>query len=258
MIKKLIKKKILNNKWINPLLKAFNLDAVLNDLSQDYIDFKPDRTKSLQEIAGYSNKPEINSTLSSIHEQLISTVETQRASYSGTHFNVLDIGCGPGLYLQNFKEGYDLTGIDISNSMCLIAKEQVPSATIIHDHFLNHHFEKKFDAVYSIGVLIYFSKTQVDRFFTKIHNLLNTNGIVFISYPHAFREKDLSYHDYTYVHYSPEYLEKIVSPAFEIIHHMHQDQKTRITDFDRNPLINQTNYDSRSYFNSSILILRKK
>ncbi len=258
MIKKLIKKKILNNKWINPILKVFKFDAILNDLSQDYIDFKPDRTKSLQEIAGYSNKPEINATLSSIHEQLSRTVKTQRSIQSGNQFNLLDIGCGPGLYLQNFKEGYNLTGIDISEAMCSIAKEQVPSATIIHDHFLNHHFEKKFDAVYSIGVLIYFSKTQVDRFFTKIHTLLNPNGIVFISYPHAFREKDLSYDDYTFVHYSPEYLEKMVSPTFEIIHHMHQNQKSKIKDFDRHPLVNETNYDSRSYFNSSVLILRKK
>ena len=258
MIKKLIRKKILNNQWINPVLKLFKLDAVFNDLSQDYVDFKPDTSKSLQEIAGYSNKAEINATLTSIHHQLIDTIAAHKKSLQSAPYSILDIGCGPGLYLQNFKADNTLTGIDISGEMCKIAKQHLNEAEIIHDHFLNHHFSKKYDAIYSIGVLIYFSRTQLISFFEKLNDLLKSSGIVFISYPHAFRKKDLAYHDYTYVHYSPEYLEKIVQEKFDIVHHMHQNQKTKISDYDKNPFINSNNYDSRSYVNSSILVLKKK
>jgi len=258
LIKKLIKKRILNNSFINPLLQLLKLDATLNDMSQDYVDFKPDTTKSLQEIAGYSIKPEINSTLQSIHTQLITTINEHQLKDKSEDYSILDVGCGPGLYLMNFKGKAKLTGIDISQAMCLIAKKEVPEAEILNKHFLDYTFSQQYNAIYSIGVLIYFSRTQVENFFNKIYQLLKPNGLAFISYPHAFRAQDLKYSDYTYVHYSPDYLNQIVSSNFEIVHHLHQDGKTKIQDYDKNPLIISGNYDNRSYYNSSILILKKK
>ncbi|MGZ3899583.1 MAG: class I SAM-dependent methyltransferase [Bacteroidia bacterium] len=241
------------------MLYLFGLDGYLNDASQDYIDYKPDTSKSLQEIAGYANRPEINDVLKSLHRQLKECVEKHRASVTGSEYSILELGCGPGLYLQDFNSsGYKLTGIDVSNEMCSLARKNVPAADIIHGHFLKHEFNTTFDCIYSIGVLMYFSKGQVKRVFDKMHALLNKNGIIFISYPHAFRKKDLTYHDFTYVHYSPSFLEKLVTEKFTVLHHLHQDQQKKVTDYDRTPYINPENYDNRSYVNNYIIILQKK
>jgi cyclopropane fatty-acyl-phospholipid synthase-like methyltransferase len=257
ILRKLIKKRIFNNKWVNPVFYAFGIDGILNDYSQDYVDYEPDTTRSLQEIAGYADKPEINRALDSLHAQVKACIEEQM-KLNNTDFRILELGCGPGLYLQDFRGKCKLTGIDVSKAMCKLAKVNVPEADIINDHFLRHPFTEKFDAIYSVGVLMYFSKSQVKKVFEKMHAILKPQGVVFISYPHAFREKDLSYHDYTYVHYSPQYIEQLVSPNFSILHHRHQDGKKKVTDYDRSPYIEPGNYDNRSYVNNYIIILRKK
>jgi SAM-dependent methyltransferase len=244
---------------INPLLFNLGMDAWLNDRSQDYIDFKIDDSKSLQEIAGYSNKPEINQTLDKIHALLQSTIFYDKLQRSkADDYHLLDIGCGPGLFLKDFINEIQIIGIDISKVMTDIAKKQLPYANIIHNHFLKHEFKQTFDAIYSVGVLIYFSKSQVIQVFKKIHSLLNDNGLVFISYPHAYRKADLGYPDFTYVHYSPNYLEKIVEGKFEIVYHKHVDGSRIVLDYDRSPIANPTGYENRTYQNSSILILRKR
>jgi SAM-dependent methyltransferase len=258
VLKKLIKRRILNNQLINPILYFFGLDAWLNDHYQDYIDFTPNTSLSLQEIAGYSNRPEINHTLDLIHGKLKVSVFDDLKQKGIADYQLLDIGCGTGLFLKDFLGKMNLTGIDISKAMVSIAKREMPDATIIHQHFLKYSFNNKFDTIYSIGVLIYFSKSQVSVFFKKIFELLNNRGLVFISYPHAYREIDLGYPDFTYVHYSPQYLEMIVKDRFEILYHKHVDGNRIISDFDRSPIDNSTGFEQRTYQNSSLLILRKK
>jgi SAM-dependent methyltransferase len=258
MIKRLIKRRIINNRFINPILYFFGLDAWLNDQHQDYIDFTPNTSLSLQEIAGYSNKPEINQTLHLIHEKLKSTVFDGKNNMHTTNYELLDIGCGPGLFLKDFLGKMKLTGIDISIAMVNIARKEIPNANIFHGHFLKYDFNRKFDTIYSIGVLIYVSKSQVEFFFKKIFDLLNDNGIVFISYPHAYRAIDLGYPDFTYVNYSPNFLEKIVKERFQIIYHQHVSGTRKVEDYDHSPVENKSGFENRTYENSSILILRKK
>jgi cyclopropane fatty-acyl-phospholipid synthase-like methyltransferase len=258
ILKLLIKKRILNNQWVNPLFKILRLDAFLNDYVQDYVDYMPDHTKSLQEIAGYSNKSEVNQALQSVQRKLMEVFHENFNGIKPEEIQILDIGCGPGLFLKNFEKKATLTGIDISESMCKIARKELPSATIICGHFLKYPFSKRYNYIYSVGVLIYFSRSQLADYFSKIQKLAAQQAIIFISYPHAFRKSDLVYHDYTYVHYSPDYLNELVSEEFEILYHKHQNGERIINDYDRNPLIKAENFDNRSYYNSSILILKKK
>jgi cyclopropane fatty-acyl-phospholipid synthase-like methyltransferase len=253
MLKKLIRKGIINNRFINPFLAFLRLDAVLNDYNNDYPDYQPEAGKSLQEIAGYSASPEMNEVMARLRALLSAIVREHAIPGS----RILDVGCGPGLFLSQFKKDYELWGIDISAGMCTIARRELPEAEIINDGFLKHHFTSRFRIVYTVGVLIYFSRSQIRPFFRKVHDLLESGGIAIISYPHAFRKKDMYYHDFTYVHYSPLFLESLVSGDFEILYHRHQDGHRRVTDYDRDPVIGK-GYDGRSYSNSSVLVIRKK
>lgn len=231
-----------------------NLDGKLNDVSQDYLSYNPDTSKPLTEIAGYSNNEKVQEALENVYKK----IEETFLSINLEKIHVLDIGCGPGVFLKKMNKKAILTGIDISDKMCQIAKREVPGAEIVVSHFLKHSFDKKYDFIYSVGVLIYFSRSQVQVFFKKIFEICNQDAVVLISYPHAFRKKDLFYHDYTYVHYSPEYLEKITAPYFSVLYHKHQNGSKKITDYDREPYMQKNAFDNRSYYNSSILVLRKK
>ncbi len=245
---------MLNNRVINPILRTFKLDGKLNDFSQDYLSFKPDNSKSLIEIAGYSHHDKVTVALQNTEKKLIEVA----ISLPQEHPKILDIGCGPGRFLKIMPANALITGIDINEGMCQIASQQLPHAKIIHGHFLKGTMEDKYNLIYSVGVLIYFSHSQVKDFFDKIYSLMENQGLAFISYPHAFRKKDLTYHDYTYVHYSPEFLEKMVSGKFSIIYHKHQNGSTSVKDYDHNPFIIEGSFDNRNYYNSSILILKKR
>jgi 2-polyprenyl-3-methyl-5-hydroxy-6-metoxy-1,4-benzoquinol methylase len=258
MLKRLIKRKIINNRFINPFLYAMRLDGVLNDFSQDYIDFQPNLNQSLQEIAGYSNRPEINQVLERIHQQLKVYILEDIKLKGINPYQILDIGCGPGLFLKDFETKAHLFGIDVSSSMTSIAKTQLPNADIYTGHFLKYIFQKKFDAIYSVGVLIYFSKSQIKSFFEKLADLLNDKGLVFISYPHAYRAIDLNYPDITYVHYSPQFLDMLVKAKFEIVYHAHVDGTRKVQAYDELAIPNPKGFEGRTYQNSSILVLRKK
>lgn len=89
--------------------------------------------------------------------------------------DVLDIGCGTGRYFHLFdgKKINRFVGIDISNSMLKIAKENPPfreeitirDIELIQGDFLKIKNIGKFDFVYSIGVLgehTFFNKNVVD------------------------------------------------------------------------------------------------
>jgi SAM-dependent methyltransferase len=61
---------------------------------------------------------------------------------------LLDMGCGPGLYAKQFAErGFQVTGIDFSESSVAYARQQDPSGEYIVRDYLTLDFENAFDAV---------------------------------------------------------------------------------------------------------------
>lgn len=247
-------KKILNNVVFNNFLYWIGLDAKFKNYIHPYHDFKPSEELSLQEIAGYSNRPEINEVLAQLHAKLKEVSDAHLSKGS----RVLDVGCGPGLYLKDFNDSLELSGIDISKVMVDIARKEVPAATIIDDDFLKHDWNgQQFDLIYSIGVLIYMNKSELKPFLNKIEQLLAPGGIFMLSYPHALRKMDLYYPELTYVLYSPMYLEKLTKKNFKILHHKHIIDDRKVEDYDLSPYQNQENAAWRTYRNTSVLILKK-
>lgn len=98
---------------------------------------------------------------------------------------VLDVGCGPGnisVYLRSKNPSFSIVGIDVSDEMIKLAKQNLPS-----DHFevmdvkvvnqLNH----RFDAIVCGFCLPYLSKEESLSLIKNAHSLLNDQGILYLS-----------------------------------------------------------------------------
>ncbi|WP_304507392.1 class I SAM-dependent methyltransferase [Anaerotignum sp.] len=97
--------------------------------------------------------------------------------------DVLDLGCGPGLYVKEFaKTGATITGIDISERSINYANENIKpeyeKTFFIKKNYLDINFEKSFD----IATLIFYdfcalSPKEQELLLSKIHRSLRDNGI---------------------------------------------------------------------------------
>lgn len=96
---------------------------------------------------------------------------------------VLDLGCGPGLYLEKLAEhGHSCTGIDFSKNSVSYALEQARkkglSINYLHQDYLHLNFENQFDLIMLIytdlGVLL---PDERERLLDRIYRALKPGGI---------------------------------------------------------------------------------
>jgi 2-polyprenyl-3-methyl-5-hydroxy-6-metoxy-1,4-benzoquinol methylase len=100
---------------------------------------------------------------------------------SGT---VLDIGCGGGIPVLRtlVDNGYDAKGIDFSQTMIELAKQNVPEAEFILGDITKTDFESEsFDGIISTYAFIHIFRTQHPLLYTKIFNWLKPGGIMLVS-----------------------------------------------------------------------------
>ncbi len=245
--------KAVNNVLVNNFLILFRLENRFKAFYNPYVTFQPVKEKNLQENAGFSDRPEINEVIEKIHRLL---QETSRSNVPATGA-VLDIGCGPGLYLKDFEAGHQLTGLDINEEMLKMAKKQVPQAGFVQGDFISARFDGSFDLIYSIGVLIYISRSDLPAFFEKVNAHLNSGGVFFLSYPHAIRFMDLFYPNLRYIQYSPRLIEKMARKYFKILKHEHIVDGRKVGSYDKDPFTTDHSRNNRTYQNSYLLIAQK-
>ncbi len=244
-----------NNIFINNLLIWFKLDTKVAPLHHLYRNYKVDHTKTLQEIAGFSLRPEIDEYLSKSHAYLKKTV----TEFLPTGGNVLEIGCGPGLYLKDFDTNkFKLFAIDITDDMITLAKKENPSCTFFKGNFLDISIDEKFDIIYTIGVFMCFPRTQIKSVFKKLHSHLKPGGIIYINYPHAICRADLYYPDLAYIQYSPPLVEKLAADYFTVLSHQHAFDERKVGVYDTTPYKSENPIRKKTYKNSYLLIAQKK
>lgn len=106
---------------------------------------------------------------------------------NGSAPDVLEIGCGTGLYMAALlKRGAgQVTGLDCSPRMLEIAQKRLAGfedrARLIEGDFLHHVPERRYDVVLAIGVFDYIAEPR--PFFKKM--LSCTNGIAVATFPRA-------------------------------------------------------------------------
>ena len=135
---------------------------------------------------------------------------------------VLDLGCGPGLYVREFaKTGAEVTGVDISERSIQFAKENIGSeyenTRFQRINYLDLNFKKFFD----IATLIFYdfcalSTDEQSKLLTRVHNALKDNGVfifdVVTEYKKAVEDSNISIcspflHDLAHIDSKPNLLD---------------------------------------------------
>ncbi len=118
------------------------------------------------------------------HSTIISTVEWIIDNIEKPNLNILDLGCGPGLYSELLSiKGHNVTGVDFSqNSIEYATQEAIKKnldLTYINENYLNLNFEEnKFDMIILIftdfGVLQPLERTVL---LNNISRILKPGGV---------------------------------------------------------------------------------
>lgn len=93
--------------------------------------------------------------------------------------SVLDLGCGTGVPTAKLltESDHRVVGVDVSEGMLRLAREQVPAAEFMHADFtkLADDFGP-FEAVTAFFSLLMLSKAEIERTLDKVHGWLKPGG----------------------------------------------------------------------------------
>jgi SAM-dependent methyltransferase len=209
---------LLNNILVNQILIVLGKDSIIKKFQSNWEKTNIDEEKTLQENVGFSHEPQVQEAIDKVHSKIQELFKTHCPETA----NVLDIGCGVGLYLQDFPTTVHLNGSDLSESFINRAKELLPQGKFYAADYLKLTFESNFDFIYSVSVIEYIAPSQLRTFFDKLYQELNPGGIVLIQYPHALNKRELYYPDLSYIQYSPLVIQKKAEEAgFKTLDHQH-------------------------------------
>jgi ubiquinone/menaquinone biosynthesis C-methylase UbiE len=106
---------------------------------------------------------------------------------------ILEIGCGPGnitKYLLDKRPDFQILGTDISTNMIELAKINCPNAKFeVIDSRKIENIKNKFDAIVCGFCLPYLSELDIKKFIIDCKNLLNENGILYLSFVEGEKDK---------------------------------------------------------------------
>ena len=99
---------------------------------------------------------------------------------------ILEIGCGPGniaKYLLSKRPDFEIFGIDIAPNMVELAKQNNPTAHFaIMDCRQINSLDTKFDGIIGGFCLPYLSQTECVELISNSYDLLNDNGLIYLSF----------------------------------------------------------------------------
>ncbi len=108
------------------------------------------------------------------------------SSLNKPNSKILEIGCGPGnitKYLLSKRPDLDVFGIDIAPKMIELAKKNNPTASFaVMDSRQISNLKTKYDGIVCGFCLPYFSQTDSIKLISDCYNLLNTAGLIYLSF----------------------------------------------------------------------------
>ena len=99
--------------------------------------------------------------------------------------SVLDIGCGAGVPVARaLSERFNVTGVDISDSMIELAKANVPAGRFIRADIMSVAFEPSvFDAATAFYSIFHLPRSEHQALFRRIHRWLGAGGYLLCILP---------------------------------------------------------------------------
>lgn len=119
------------------------------------------------------------------YDNWIEYIEKIFIKYNVNPNKILDLACGTGnVTLRLACEGYDVTGVDISEEMLEKAKEKCKhtgkNVLFINQDITCMDIEDKYDAIVCLcdGINYIIDNNKLSNFFDSIYKVLNDNGIL--------------------------------------------------------------------------------
>ncbi|NVM46589.1 MAG: methyltransferase domain-containing protein [Candidatus Lokiarchaeota archaeon] len=106
------------------------------------------------------------------------------ASLLPKNAHTLDVGCGAGIPTAKFltERGIKVTGIDLSDKMLNLARDNVPNAKFVKMDMIKLEFnENTFDGIISVFALFHVPKENHYDVFKKFFEILKPGGILMIN-----------------------------------------------------------------------------
>jgi ubiquinone/menaquinone biosynthesis C-methylase UbiE len=102
---------------------------------------------------------------------------------SGTH---LDVGCGPGTFVGNFRNSLPTIGIDISENQINYANENYKNNNLNFIHLKSRQFpfpNNSVDSVSLVEVIEHLRVDDINELLAEIKRCLKSNGVLILSTP---------------------------------------------------------------------------
>ncbi len=97
---------------------------------------------------------------------------------------ILDIGCGSGVPISKyfFDQNFDVTGLDISEEMIKLAKNNLPQCTFLVQDMTDINLpNNSFDAIVAFYSIIHVPREEHKTLLQKLHSLLKKGGYILIT-----------------------------------------------------------------------------
>jgi SAM-dependent methyltransferase len=96
---------------------------------------------------------------------------------------LLELGSADGTFTRFFTDhGYDVTAVELADSMADATKSCAPAARVVRADFLSHDFgDERFDVIVAMAFVHLFPTRHAPRVMAKIHSLLKPGGIAYFT-----------------------------------------------------------------------------
>ena len=126
--------------------------------------------------------PELDSA-SRTPESINKTVEFISHACKESSMSILDLGCGPGIYLEKLAElGHNCTGVDFSKNSISYARSQAKEKGLEINYLCQNYLELDFENQFDLIILIYTDlgvllPDEREELLDKIHRALKPGGV---------------------------------------------------------------------------------
>lgn len=136
---------------------------------------------------------------------------------------ILDLGCGPGRDLRQFKAlGHDVVGLDGSSEFVRMARSAA-DCEVLHQDFLKLELpHARFDGIFANASLFHVPVSEIDTVLGNLAASLKTDGVLLCSNPRGNNEEGWIEGRYGCFHTLETWRTYVTAAGFRELHHYYR------------------------------------